>query len=133
MGIIEIILISLGLAMDAFAVSICKGLSMKKMNWKKALIIGAYFGFFQMMMPVIGYMLGIGFNEWLESIDHWIAFILLGFIGLKMIKESLNYKYRCTCSRDYLCIFRYYKLYRSIFNYRNNNIFTFSNRSKIGE
>lgn len=88
MGIIEIILVSISLAMDAFAVSICKGLSMKKMNWKKALIIGGYFGIFQAIMPVIGYLLGSGFNALITNIDHWIVFILLVFIGGNMIKES---------------------------------------------
>ena len=88
----EIMLVGLGLAMDAFAVSVCKGLSMKKMEWKKAIIIGLYFGFFQMIMPIIGYMLGVNFAELVESVDHWIAFILLGFIGIKMIIESFEKK-----------------------------------------
>lgn len=87
MGIIEILLIGIGLAMDAFAVSICKGLSMKKTNLKKAVIIGLYFGIFQAVMPIIGFFLGIGFAEFVIQIDHWIAFILLLFIGLNMIKE----------------------------------------------
>lgn len=90
MGIIEIILVSISLAMDAFAVSICKGLSMKKMNWKKALIIGGYFGIFQTLMPVIGYFLGYGFNALITNIDHWIVFALLLFIGGNMIKESFS-------------------------------------------
>lgn len=90
MGFLETFFISIGLAMDAFAVSICKGLAMKKMDWKKAIIIGGYFGVFQMMMPIIGYLLGIGFSEWIEAIDHWIAFGLLTFIGVKMIKESFE-------------------------------------------
>lgn len=90
MGLIEIILIAIGLAMDAFAVAICKGLSMKKMEWKKALIIGSYFGLFQAGMPVIGYFLGVGFEESIKFIDHWVAFILLAFIGGNMIKESLS-------------------------------------------
>ena len=92
MGVIEIILIAIGLAMDAFAVSICKGLSMKKMDWKKAGIIGLYFGGFQGGMPLIGYLLGIGFEDKIKIIDHWIAFILLCFIGFNMIKEALNKK-----------------------------------------
>lgn len=92
MGILEIIIIAIGLAMDAFAVSICKGLSMKKMSWKKGLIIGGYFGFFQALMPLIGYLLGIGFQDKVTGIDHWIAFILLGIIGINMIKEALSKK-----------------------------------------
>ena len=90
MGSIEIILISLGLAMDAFAVAICKGLSMKKIDWKKALIIALYFGFFQAIMPVIGYFLGTTFESFVVQIDHWIAFFLLAFIGGNMIKESFD-------------------------------------------
>lgn len=90
MGVIEIILISIGLAMDAFAVSICKGLSMKKMSWKKAGIIGLYFGIFQAGMPLIGYFLGSTFANFVTNVDHWIAFILLGFIGISMIKEALS-------------------------------------------
>lgn len=86
--VVELIFISIGLAMDAFAVSICKGLSMTKMNWKKALIIGAYFGFFQAIMPIIGYLLGSKFEHIITNIDHWIAFVLLTIIGGNMIKES---------------------------------------------
>lgn len=92
MGIIELIFIALGLAMDAFAVAICKGLSMKKMEWKKAIIIGLYFGIFQGLMPLIGYILGIGFEESIKNIDHWVAFILLVFIGINMIREAFDSK-----------------------------------------
>lgn len=92
MGLVEIILIAVSLAMDAFAVSICKGLSMKKMDWKKAIIIGLYFGLFQGGMPLIGYILGVGFEESIKFIDHWIAFGLLAFIGGNMIKEALSKK-----------------------------------------
>lgn len=90
MEITELILISIGLAMDAFAVSICKGLSMKKMDWKKAIIIGIWFGIFQAGMPVIGYFLGSRFEHLVVNIDHWIIFALLSFIGIKMIKEALS-------------------------------------------
>ena len=90
MKILEILLISIGLAMDAFAVSICKGLSMKRKNLKKAIIIGGYFGFFQMIMPIIGYLLGYSFSGLVENIDHWIAFGLLCFIGGKMIIEAFG-------------------------------------------
>ena len=90
MGIFEIIVISIGLAMDAFAVSVCKGLSMKKMNWKSALIIALYFGTFQAGMPIIGYFLGTAFSSFVQSVDHWIAFILLSIIGGNMIKESTD-------------------------------------------
>lgn len=87
MGIIELLLLSVGLGIDAFAISVCKGISMKKMNWKKAIIIGLYFGGFQALMPVIGYFLGSAFESLITNIDHWIAFILLGIIGGKMIKD----------------------------------------------
>lgn len=90
MGIIEIIILSISLAMDAFAVSVCKGLSMKKIDWKKAVIIGLYFGIFQAGMPIIGYFLGSFFEEAITSIDHWIAFILLAAIGGNMIREALK-------------------------------------------
>ena len=90
MGIIELILLSIGLGMDAFAVSICKGISMKKMDWKKACIIGLYFGGFQAIMPVIGYFLGSTFEIFITNFDHWVAFILLAIIGGNMIKETFN-------------------------------------------
>ena len=89
---IEILLIGVGLSMDAFAVSICKGLGMTKVNRKQALTIGLYFGGFQALMPFIGYMLGIRFEKYIASIDHWIAFILLGFIGGKMVYDSVKEK-----------------------------------------
>ena len=92
MGAIEILLISIGLAMDAFAVSVCKGLAMKKMNWKKAAIIGLYFGIFQAVMPVIGYFLGTTFEIFITYVDHWVAFILLVGIGINMVKEAFNKK-----------------------------------------
>lgn len=90
MGFIEIFLIGIGLAMDAFAVSICKGLSMKKPDIKKAIIVALYFGFFQAIMPIIGYYLGSTFESFVSNIDHWIAFILLSCIGGNMIKESFD-------------------------------------------
>ena len=90
MSFLELTFISIGLAMDAFAVAICKGLSMKKMSYKKAIIIGLYFGLFQAMMPVLGYFCGVTFQNIVRVIDHWIAFILLGSIGGKMIKESFD-------------------------------------------
>ena len=90
MGAIEILLISIGLAMDAFAVSVCKGLAMKKMSWKKAIIIGLYFGIFQAVMPVIGYFLGTTFEKFITNVDHWVAFILLVGIGINMVKEAFD-------------------------------------------
>ena len=90
MSIIEIALIGVGLAMDAFAVSICKGLAMRRMNYKKAIIIAAFFGVFQALMQALGYVLGTTFANKIAAIDHWIAFILLALIGANMIKEALS-------------------------------------------
>ena len=90
MSVIEIAIIGIGLAMDAFAVSICKGLAKKKMSYQKAIIIALFFGGFQALMPAIGYVLGTTFASKIAAIDHWIAFILLGLIGVNMIKEALG-------------------------------------------
>lgn len=88
MSLIELFLIAVGLSMDAFAVSVCKGLAMPKCTVKKAGIVGLWFGGFQAAMPLIGYMLGVQFESLITSIDHWIAFVLLGIIGINMVKES---------------------------------------------
>lgn len=95
MSILEIVLIGVGLAMDAFAVSICKGLAMKKMSYQKAIIIAAFFGVFQALMPALGYILGTTFASKIAAIDHWVAFILLGLIGGNMIKESMSNDVEC--------------------------------------
>ena len=87
---IELFLLGVGLSMDAFAVSVCKGLGMRKLNKKQTVIIGLYFGGFQALMPLIGWLLGSQFQQYITSIDHWIAFILLGFIGAKMIIEAVR-------------------------------------------
>lgn len=94
----ELLLIAVGLSMDAFAVAICKGLSLKKITWKEALTVGLYFGGFQAAMPIIGYFIGTGFSSFIQKWDHWIAFILLGIIGFKMIIESL--KKSCDISKS---------------------------------
>ena len=86
----ELIAIAVALSMDAFAVSVCKGLSVKKVRLSHALIAGLYFGGFQALMPLIGYLLGSQFEELITSIDHWIAFALLAFIGANMIREALS-------------------------------------------
>ena len=90
--LVEFLLLGVGLAMDAFAVSICKGLAMRKVNKKQAVIIALFFGGFQAIMPVIGWLLCKGFQTYIESFDHWIAFALLAFIGVKMIIETLREK-----------------------------------------
>ena len=88
MSFIEVFLIGVGLAMDAFAVSICKGLSIKKTSYKKVITIALYFSIFQALMPLIGYLIGSTFESLITTIDHWLAFILLNIIGINMIKES---------------------------------------------
>ncbi len=90
MNIFTLLTLSMGLSMDAFAVSVCKGLAMKKICIKNTLIVGAWFGCFQGLMPLIGYVLGIQFKDSITSIDHWIAFLLLSLIGISMIKESFS-------------------------------------------
>lgn len=98
MKILELLLIAIGLSMDAFAVSICIGLSMEKRSLSKALIVGLYFGVFQAIMPLVGYFFGMQFADRITEYDHWIALILLGFIGLKMIKESIFDSETCPSS-----------------------------------
>ncbi len=88
MSTAELFILAVGLSMDAFAVAVCKGLSMPKMNWGHGIVIGLYFGLFQALMPVAGYLLGMGFRGMIESVDHWVAFLLLAMIGLNMIKEA---------------------------------------------
>lgn len=90
MGFAEILIIGVALSMDAFAVSLCKGLSVPKLKVKHALIVGLYFGGFQALMPLIGYLLGFKFEDAIASIDHWIAFVLLVLIGANMIREALS-------------------------------------------
>lgn len=90
MGILELLILAVGLSMDAFAVSICKGLAMKKAAWKTQLCCGAWFGGFQALMPLIGYFLGSLFIDAISAIDHWIAFALLAIIGINMLREALN-------------------------------------------
>lgn len=102
MGIVELFLIAVGLSMDAFAVSVCKGLAMKRCTWTKAGIVGLYFGAFQAGMPLIGYLLGVQFKDFITSIDHWIAFVLLGLIGFNMIRESRGGCDECESGNDSL-------------------------------
>lgn len=86
----ELFIIAVGLSMDAFAVAICKGLSVQTLKPKHALITGLWFGAFQALMPTLGYLLGTQFADYIVAIDHWIAFILLGLIGANMIREALG-------------------------------------------
>ena len=88
MTLLDLILIAVGLSMDAFAVSICKGLSVSKVRMRHRLSVGLYFGGFQALMPLIGYLLGSQFQQMITSVDHWIAFVLLVIIGINMIREA---------------------------------------------
>lgn len=90
MSLIEIVLLSVGLAMDAFSVAVCQGLSMKKLSVRSGVIISLFFGAFQAGMPLIGYFLGNTFADFVTSVSHWIAFILLGIIGINMIHEAFH-------------------------------------------
>ena len=92
MGFLELFLIGVGLSADAFSVSVCKGLNMRKLNIGHAYIIALFFGGFQAIMPLIGYLLGTSFSKYIEAFDHWIAFVLLAFIGGKMVIEAIREK-----------------------------------------
>lgn len=102
MTFLEILFIGVGLAMDAFAVSICKGLRMSRLNHLHALIISVTFGLFQAGMPAIGFLIGRQFESYITQIDHWIAFVLLSFIGLNMIKEALEPEQQQDTQQDHL-------------------------------
>ena len=97
MHIAEILILAVGVSMDAFAVSICKGLSVCKVRPRHASLAAAWFGGFQALMPLIGYFAGVAFADIVSSVDHWIAFVLLGIIGGKMVKESFE-KDECCCT-----------------------------------
>ncbi len=94
MSCFEIVLLGIGLSMDAFAVAVCKGLAMKKATLAHSAIVGGWFGFFQGFMPFLGYLLAFSFSKYINAFDHWIAFILLCVIGVNMIKES------CSCEES---------------------------------
>ena len=100
MGIIELLILAVGLSMDAFAVSVCKGLAMKNATWKAELCCGAWFGGFQALMPLIGYFLGTLFIDAISAIDHWIAFALLAIIGINMLREALGQEEEETADAD---------------------------------
>lgn len=90
MNIPELILLAVGLSMDAFAVAVCKGLAMKKLTVKSVVTVGGWFGVFQALMPFLGYLLGTAFDKYISAFDHWVSFALLGLIGINMIRESLS-------------------------------------------
>lgn len=135
MDLLTLLTLAVGLAMDAFAVSICKGLAMREKVLKKGIIVGLWFGGFQALMPTIGFFLGTQFKDQITSIDHWIAFVLLGLIGINMVKEALSNdeeqaddsiasernvhacccdKYRCISSWDHICLFKCAYCIRSV-------------------
>ena len=97
MGLVELFLLAVGVSMDAFAVSICKGLAMKKATLKAGLTCGLWFGGFQALMPLIGFFLGTLFADAIEAVDHWVAFALLGIIGINMLKEAFERNECCCC------------------------------------
>ena len=90
MGLLELLLIGIGLSMDAFAVAICQGLCMRKINWNYTFVIALFFGGFQALMPFLGWLLGSQFAGYIQSVDHWVAFVLLLLIGGNMVRESLS-------------------------------------------
>ena len=100
MGFGELLLLSVGVSMDAFAVSICKGLAMKKATLRGMATVGGWFGGFQALMPLIGFFLGTLFAAAIEAVDHWVAFGLLGIIGFNMLKESFEKQDECCCCAD---------------------------------
>ncbi len=90
MGLVELLLLAVGLSMDAFAVSVCKGLAMQRSRFREQVICGAWFGSFQALMPFIGYLLGSRFEKYIETVSSWVAFVLLAAIGLNMLREALS-------------------------------------------
>lgn len=105
MNIIDLLLLALGLSMDAFAVSICKGLSLRRIQWKHMFIAGAWFGGFQFLMPVIGYYVGRFFTEFITSYNHWISFLILAAIGINMIRESFAESEKCDANMSIVPMF----------------------------
>ena len=98
MGFLELLILAIGLSMDAFAVSVCKGLSMKKAGLRESAICGVWFGGFQALMPLIGFYLGTLFADAIEAFDHWVAFLLLAVIGINMLKEAFSEEECCNDS-----------------------------------
>jgi len=101
MELAELLIIAIGVSMDAFAVSICKGLSVRKIRPKHAVLTAVWFGGFQALMPLAGFFLGVSFADFVSSVDHWIAFILLGIIGANMIKDSFDKDESCSLDPDF--------------------------------
>lgn len=103
MSVIELLLVGVGLSMDAFAAAVCKGLGMRKLNWRQGGLVALFFGGFQGLMPLVGWFLGRQFEQYITRVDHWIAFLLLGYIGGKMIWDAFHDgEESCTACRDTL-------------------------------
>lgn len=100
MGFLELFMIAIGLSMDAFAVSLCKGLGMRRLSYRHVVIIAAFFGGFQAAMPLFGWFLGRQFEQYITSVDHWIAFVLLSFIGVKMLREAIRDGNECLAAYE---------------------------------
>lgn len=100
MGFFEVLMIGVGLSADAFAAAICKGLGMRRLSMKNMLLVAIFFGGFQALMPLLGYALGKQFAQYIVSVDHWIAFVLLGFIGGKMIAEVVQGEEEACCGQE---------------------------------
>lgn len=101
MGWVELLIIAVGVSMDAFAVSVCKGLSVQRIRFRHVASTAVWFGGFQALMPFIGYFLGVWFADFVSSVDHWIAFVLLSIIGANMIKESCSKDENCALEPDF--------------------------------
>ena len=101
MELAELLIIAIGVSMDAFAVSICKGLSVRRIRPKHAVLTAVWFGGFQALMPLAGFFLGVSFADFVSSVDHWIAFILLGIIGANMVKDSFDKDESCSLDPDF--------------------------------
>ena len=106
MGLVELLMIAIGLSMDAFATAICKGLTLRKNNIRNSVLVGFYFGLFQAIMPLIGYLFGSVFGDAIVKFDHWVVFVLLVFLGINMIKESFSPDDNCdTCNLNFKVMF----------------------------
>ena len=106
MGFVELLLLAIGLSMDAFAVSVCKGLCMKRLNLRQATVVALFFGGFQALMPLVGWALGTQFEQFITPVDHWIAFVLLALIGGKMLWDAFHEddeELSCPASRSRSC------------------------------
>jgi len=100
MGFVELLLLAIGLSMDAFAVSVCKGLCMKRLNLRQATVVALFFGGFQALMPLVGWALGTQFEQFITPVDHWIAFVLLALIGGKMLWDAFHEDEELSCPAD---------------------------------